>query len=195
MNKSFYYKEITKEIENRITGLSYPKDCNFSLDNLRYLEIKHYTFSGNIKTGELIVNKVVAEEVVEIFMELYNIKYPIFSVKLIDEFCANDELSMEANNSSAFCYRTIDSTDILSNHAIGLSIDINPLFNPYIRTEFGDRNVLPKNAIDYIDRNLDFPGKIDEKDACYKAFLSRGWKWGGDWVDSKDYQHFYKDIK
>lgn len=187
----FYYEEIPDHVLLRITGISYPEDCEIPTQDLRYVKVRYYNFDGGINDGELIVNKVVAQDIVDIFMELYEQEYPIEKMVLIDEYAADDELSMEDNNTSSFCYRTIDSTTTLSDHAYGLAIDINPLFNPYVRTGFGDRDVLPVTATPYVDRTLDFPGKIDHDDACYKAFTSRGWLWGGDWTESKDYQHFY----
>lgn len=191
----FYYEEISPDVEERITGISYPEDCEVPLEDLRYVKVRYYNFYGNINEGELIVNKVVAQDIVDIFKELYRLEYPIANMVLIDEYNADDELSMEANNTSSFCYRNIDGTDILSDHAYGLAIDINPLYNPYVRTNMGDRNVLPLTATDYVDRTLDFEGKIDHNDAAYIAFTNRGWKWGGDWETEKDYQHFYFEIE
>lgn len=57
--------------------------------------------------GEMIVNSKLANEVLEIFEEAYMLKYPIEKIKLIDEYNADDELSMSDNNTSCFCYRVI----------------------------------------------------------------------------------------
>lgn len=194
MYKDFSVQTINKSIYHRILDISYPNNCKINLNHLRYLNVKHIDFQGKFKTGELIVHQLVAEETAEIFHYLYQINYPIEKIRLIDEYNGDDELSMSDNNSSAFNYRFIDSTNKLSLHSYGLAIDINPLYNPYVRNGFGERNVLPVNALDYADRNKEFRGKIDEQDLCYKAFLQRGWKWGGHWLESKDYQHFYKEL-
>lgn len=58
-------------------------------------------------SGEMIVNSKLADEVLEIFKAAYEIEYPIEKIKLIDEYDANDELSMSDNNTSCFCYRFI----------------------------------------------------------------------------------------
>lgn len=192
----FYYEDLSNEIKEKITGGSFPLefDSDFmaiSYEDLKYVKVKYYDFSGIEHTdGELIVNKLVAQDIVEIFYKLYLEKYPIASIKLVEEFNSIDELSMRANNTSAFCYRIVENIDRLSWHAYGLAIDINPLFNPYV---VGD-TIYPSTALDYVDRNLDFDGKIDHDDLAYKLFTEYGWKWGGNFKYSKDYQHFYKEV-
>lgn len=191
----FYYTKLTDEIKQFITGLSYPKDdvdCLISYDDLRYIKLLHYDFEGNVKEGELIVNSALADEVTEIFYLLYMEKYPLTSVKLVDSYgeCADDNLSMAANNTSAFNYRYVSGSKKLSLHSFGTAIDINPMLNPYVK----DGSVSPENGAAYADRSLDFTGKIDENDYCYKLFTERGWSWGGHFKTSKDYQHFSKDL-
>jgi hypothetical protein len=83
----------------------------------------------------------------------------------------------------------VADTDTLSLHALGRAIDINPLYNPYIVGE----KVMPANSVQFCNRNLAFSHKITHEDKCFEIFLSHGWKWGGDWTNSKDYQHFYKE--
>lgn len=189
----FTYEPISPAIEKRITGKSYPKDCPFSLANLRYLQVKYYDFDGNIQEGELIVNESIAEDTVAVFKELFDIKYRIEKIRLIDEYNADDDASMADNNTSAFNYRYIDGTTTISNHSYGLAIDINPLYNPYVRTGFGERDVIPVNGTKYADRTKNFKHKIVKGDKCYNIFISHGFLWGGDWDSPIDYQHFYKE--
>ncbi|MGE5494499.1 MAG: M15 family metallopeptidase [Burkholderiales bacterium] len=171
----FYYIELSDEIKERITGLSYPTDdtgCKISYDDLRYIKLKHYDFEGRVHGGELIVNKALADEVTNIFYELYKAKYPLTSVKLVDDFGqpGDDTLSMEANNTSAFCYRTVFGGGHLSRHSYGAAIDINPLYNPYL----DDGRIAPLAGAPYADRTKDFPGKIDHDDLAYKLFKKYG---------------------
>lgn len=192
----FYYIKLSDEIKKRITGMSYPADDDdiaISYDDLRYIKIKHYDFEGNVKDGELIVNKKLADEVMEIFYELYKAAYPLESVRLVDDFGepGDDNLSMAANNTSAFNYRKVTGSKTLSRHSYGAAIDINPRLNPYIDKD----RIAPENGAEYADRTKDFAGKIDHDDLCYQLFIARGWTWGGDWEGDKDYQHFSKDIK
>lgn len=191
ISKGFSYGKIDENIKSRIEGVSYPASgAEIGLEELSYVEILHYDFEGNINKGELIVNAELAKEVTEIFYELYENKYPVESVKLIDEFNGDDEASMTANNSSAFNYRTIAGTNKLSKHGRGAAIDINPLYNPCV-TESG---VAPAAGKRYADRKEEFAGKIDEDDLAYKLFTKAGWTWGGHWKSLKDYQHFEKDV-
>ena len=111
----------------------------------------------------------------------------------IDEYGADDELSMRANNSSSFCYRVIAGSTRLSNHAKGRAVDLNPLYNPYVKTSNGKTVIQPSNAGPYLDRSADIPYKIDENDAAYKLFIAHGFTWGGSWTSLKDYQHFEKE--
>ena len=191
----FYMTRITEDILKRIEDKSYPEGATISIDDLRWLHVMHYGFDGEVHEGELIVNHEVAHDVLEIFKELFEIKYPIEKIRLIDEYNAEDEASMEDNNSSAFCYRTIAESDTLSNHAKGLAIDINPLYNPYVyERKDGSLFLQPENAGDYVDRDADNPYYIKKDDACYQIFINHGFTWGGDWKSKKDYQHFEREL-
>lgn len=187
----FYSVPIDEKIFARIEGLSYPEGCPLSLHDLRYLHVAHYDFDGNITDGELIVNASIADTTLEVFKELFIIKYPIEKLVLIDAYNADDELSMEDNNSSAFNYRFIAESTVLSNHALGYAIDINPLYNPYVYVRGDGTDFLqPVNAGPYVDRTTGNPYYILKDDACYNIFISHGFSWGGDWNTKKDYQHF-----
>ena len=142
--------------------------------------------------GELVVNKDIADDVLEIFKELYESGYQIEKVRLVDEYDADDEASMSDNNSSAFNFRFISHTTKISKHGMGMAVDINTLYNPYVKTVDGELSIEPANAADYVDRSKDFSHKIDHDDLCYKLFTEHGFEWGGDWTHSKDYQHFEK---
>lgn len=189
-NKEFYIKPIPDDIFEKMQGKSYKENCTVPREELRYLHILHVGFDNNTHEGELIVNKRIAEDVLDIFKELYKAGYQIEKVRLIDEYNALDELSMRDNNSSAFNFRYISYSTTLSKHAMGLAVDINTLYNPYIKQVDGRLNIEPANAVQYVDRNRQFPHKIDHQDLCYKLFTKYGFEWGGDWEDSKDYQHF-----
>ena len=212
---SFYYEELTDEVKARITGISYPiteeeadslavpavnlvsdpATLQISYDDLRYLKVLYYDFDGNIKEGELICNVFIAEDLKEIFYELYCNQYPIESIRLIDDYDGDDTASMEANNTSCFNYRVVDGTTSLSKHALGCAIDINPFYNPYVvfdKTGNGQDYISPKGSEIYADRSKDFAYKIDEQDLCYRLFKEHGFTWGGNWNSCKDYQHFQK---
>ncbi len=193
---AFYTTGLTEELKARITGKSYPdttEPIQISYDALAYVHILHYDFQAQVQEGELICNQAIAQDLLDIFRELYEHQYPIEKVWLIDEYNADDELSMADNNTSCFNYRTVPGKSKLSNHSYGRAIDINPLYNPYVRTKDGKVLVSPQNAEEYADRNADFPYKIDREDLCYQLFTEHGFEWGGAWNSSKDYQHFEKN--
>lgn len=192
---SFYHTALTEEIKARITGKSYPdtdEPLQISYEDLAYVHVLHYDFQGQVQEGELICNQSIAQDLVDIFYELYESQYPIEKIRLIDEYDADDEASMADNNTSCFNYRTVSGRTKLSNHSYGCAIDINPLYNPYVRTSGGKELISPDNAVPYADRSADFPYKIDKNDVCYKLFIEHGFSWGGAWNSSKDYQHFEK---
>lgn len=191
----FYPTMITEDIFARISGLSYKKNCTVPREELRYLKVLHYDFQGTVREGELIVNARIADDVANVFKELYDVRYPIEKIRLVDEYGADDNRSMADNNSSAFNFRTIDGSSKLSNHAQGFAIDVNPLYNPYVRTQNGVRQVLPDNAAAYADRTADHPYYIRKGDVCYQIFIKYGFSWGGEWENSKDYQHFEKTVE
>lgn len=190
----FYFQELDQSIIDRIYGKSYKEYCDIPYSDLRYVRVLHTDFDGQTRIGELIVNKAIAQDVADIFKELYEISYPIEKMLLIDEYDADDIKSMEDNNTSAFNFRYIEGTTKRSVHSYGLAIDINPLYNPYVRTKNDKLEVLPESAAEYADRTRDNIYYIKKDDPCYKAFTSRGFTWGGDWKSKKDYQHFEKKI-
>ena len=190
----FYYEPLSDEIKERITGISYPESgCTVPYEDLHYVGLLYVDFNGETQSGELICNKAIAQDMVEIFYELYLNDYRIERIRLIDEYGGDDTLSMEDNNTSCFNYRVVDGTDSLSKHALGCAIDINPFYNPYVvfnRPTQGETYISPKGSEIYADRSRSFPYKIDENDLCYRLFTAHGFTWGGNWNSSKDYQHF-----
>lgn len=186
---------ITDEIYERINGCSYVENDNIAIEDLCYLQVLHVGFDGEEHVGELIVNKAIAEDILDIMYELYENKYPIERMVLVEAYGGDDELSMQANNTSAFNYRTVEGSSSLSKHSYGMAIDINPFYNPCVRTySDGSSKSFPEGSDSYADRSKDFSYKIDKNDLCFKLFTERGFQWGGDWNSLKDYQHFQKEI-
>ena len=189
--KYFSYMEIPDMIFNKISGVSFTDDCPVAREDLRYMKVLYWGIDGKPHTGELIVNKLIAADVQELFYRLYSRAYSIERVELVDNYGGNDEVSMAKNNTSCFNARKVKGTDEWSMHAYGLAIDINPLYNPYIAA---DGTVLPISGEKYTDRTQDFHMKIDESDSAYKIFTELGFEWGGSWTTVKDYQHFEKNV-
>lgn len=184
-------------VYQRINGRSWQENPYLSLSDLRYLKMLHYNFQGQIQVGEMIVNKSIAGDVCNAFAELFACGYQIQSMYLIDNYWTgdpedSDTASVEANNSSAFCYRSATDGAKLSMHAYGKAVDINPQQNPYVYYQNGTPRWYHANADAYIDRNAGLPHMIDHEDAAFLIFSKYGFGWGGDWKNQKDYQHFQK---
>ncbi len=216
--EGFFYQPLTDAVVARITGISYPvsetlapalslnavnvvpdeEQLAISYDDLRYMQVLYYDFNGEVQTGELICNKGIAQDLAEIFYELYLNEYQLEKIRLIDEYGGDDTASMLDNNTSCFNYRVVDGTDNLSKHALGCAIDVNPFYNPYVvfnKDGSGETYISPEGSEIYADRSQNFPYKIDENDLCYKLFKEHGFTWGGNWNSSKDYQHFQKVVE
>lgn len=193
IDRYFTISEIPDTIFEFMQGRSYKEDCLIPRSDLRYLIILHRNMDGQAVVGELVVNKEISDDILAIMRELYDLYYPIEQVRLVDYYEGDDELSMAANNSSAFNWRPLTgSTTKISRHAMGMAIDINPLYNPYYKFHRGIETIKPEEGEPYVDRMWEFPYIIEEDDVCYQLFMERGFKWGGDWRSLKDYQHFEK---
>lgn len=184
-NDDFRISTIDDATYQRIKDKSFKSNGIIKLSDLRHLNLLYINEKGETKLGEMICNKAIADDLIDIFRELYRQKYPIHSIRLVDEYDADDEKSMQANNTSCFNYRATSSGTKLSKHARGMAIDINPLWNPCI-------HISGRNAGKIEPKTAKRTHKIDRNDLCYKLFIKHGFRWGGAWKSLKDYQHFEK---
>ncbi len=132
------------------------------------------------------MHRDLAEEIVELFTFMFEIRFPIEQIVPASQFNFDDEAMMQANNTSAFNYRNIAGTTRLSIHAFGRAIDINPRLNPM----FVNGVAHPPNAR-YIPRA---PGVLDKNHPVVCKFRELDWTWGGDWDEPVDYHHFEKRL-
>ena len=160
-----------------------------SLDSLSFLQMPHFDFAGEVRRGELIVAADQAANVLQVFRKLYEARFPIERMVLVDEYDGDDDASMAANNTSAFNCRQVTGGTSLSAHSYGIAIDINPVQNPYVN----GGTVLPDSGAAYTDRANVRPGMIVRPGVVVNAFEEVGWSWGGDFNSLKDYQHFSSD--
>jgi hypothetical protein len=176
--------EITPELAARM-GPSWRPGCPVPLEDLRYVTVTHRDFAGEKIQGELVVHSDAAEAMVTVFRALFDAGYPIRSMRLVDDFDASDDASMDADNTSAFNCRAITGGTGWSEHAYGRAIDVNPVENPYVLGS----SVGPRAGREFVSRP-DRPGVIQDGDDVVRAFAEVGWLWGGDWDSPVDYQHF-----
>jgi hypothetical protein len=173
----------------RMTGVSWRPDPRCPrFEDLSLLTMSHWDFGGAARTGQLVVAAALAPEVLAIFAGLFALGFPIARMEPVDAFGGDDDASMAADNTSAFNFRNIAGTALLSRHALGAAIDINPRENPMI---VGDR-ICPPSGAAFTDRGALRPGMIVRPGPVVALFEARGWEWGGDWSAPKDYHHFAK---
>lgn len=169
LEEALQEKEIPDEIRNIVTLVTVP----------------YFSFGGTEEEGQLVVHKDLAPDIEALFAKLFEMQFPIQRMIPIVAYDWDDALSMAANNSSAFNYRVIAGTDRRSNHAYGRAVDINPVQNPYVGAS---GVVAPEGAV------YDLAQKGTVTALIAEIFQSYGWKWGGDWTDRKDWQHFEKPM-
>jgi hypothetical protein len=133
------------------------------------------------------VNARAVSPLTSVFRRLFTVRFPIERMVPIDAYRGDDDVSVTANNTSAFNCRAPDGGSGWSQHAYGLAVDVNPLRNPYVHA---DGSVKLAVSRPWVDRSRRAPGMIHAGDAVVQAFASVGWRWGGFWSGARDYQHF-----
>jgi hypothetical protein len=177
---------ISHERAREMIGVSWHPGCPVSISQLRLIAMDHWGFDGQPHRGELVVHEVVADDIVNVFGQLFTARFPILRMECIERFDGDDNRSMAADNTSAFNCREIAGGGPYSVHSWGKALDINPLENPYVK----DGIVLPAAGAAYLDRDDVRPGMILDGDFVVEAFAAIGFSWGGNWTRLKDYQHF-----
>jgi D-alanyl-D-alanine carboxypeptidase len=169
----------------RVTA-SWRPGCPVPFEDLRLLAIDHWGYDGAEHRGELVVHAEYADAILQVFRTLYDARFPVERVELVDVYGGDDFASTAANNTAAFnCRWVVGRPGVWSEHAYGRAIDVNPLVNPYA----GDPRVSAPELGRYLDRSAAAPGMIQPGDVVVQAFAAIGWEWGGAW-SSPDYQHF-----
>jgi len=156
-------------------------------NNQTLLDVVYYSTDGLIHKGQIVIDRRLVDDIVEVFKIAFDKKFPFARVIPISQFNWDDADSMSQNNTSSFNYRAVTNGKKLSNHAHGFAIDVNPLLNPYKKGEI----ILPAGAV----YDPGSPGTLTGEHIIVKTFIDLGWDWGGNWKDLKDYQHFEKVIK
>jgi hypothetical protein len=167
-------------------GETWTPGCPVALGDLRYVTVSFRGFDGRAHTGELVVNRRVAADVVSVFARLYRARFPIEEMRLVTTADLHAHPTGDGNDTAAFVCRTARGQTRWSAHAYGLAIDVDPFQNPYRRGDL----VLPELASAYLDRADRRPGMIEPGDAVTRAFAAVGWTWGGSFRSPKDLMHF-----
>jgi len=182
-------ERITPFLRRRMRS-THHAGCPVPWRGLRYLQLGYVGFDGRSHTGEMVVAAPYARDVVGVFQQLYDARWPIRRMRLVDAYQGDDDRSMAADNTSGFNCRRVKGSTHWSDHAFGAAIDLNPVQNPYL----SGSSVAPPGSRKFaaLDRSpgVVVPrGTITSGDVVVRAFAAIGWEWGGSWVEP-DFQHF-----
>jgi poly-gamma-glutamate synthesis protein (capsule biosynthesis protein) len=184
-------RPLTEAESAAMIGVSWHEGCPVPLADLRHIEVVVHHPDGTAGVGVLVAHADAAAALTAAFRDLWDAGYPIAHMEPIEAFHGSDHDSMVANNTSAFNCRTVAGSTKLSQHAYGRAVDVNPLWNPWVRPgEGGPDRVDPPEGAPWADRSRTDPGVIHAGDATVAAFRAAGWGWGGTWAKTRDYQHF-----
>ncbi|MGY0218104.1 M15 family metallopeptidase [Endozoicomonadaceae bacterium StTr2] len=167
-------------------------------DRLRRVVFSYFDFSGTVHSnGEIMVLDAAAPAVESIFRELFLLRFPIAKARLINHYSGDDQKSLADNNSSSFNSRPVTGKSVLSIHAYGLAIDINPVQNPFVtfpNKSPGFARYYPAAGAAFANRNNTRRGKpfrAGMSEDVVDIFTRHGFAiWGGGWDNPIDYQHF-----
>ena len=182
----FFTEEIivdsSMSFSEAIEGINAPLEI---IDLLSMIDVCYYSFDGRKHQGQIIVNRELEDDVYDLFNLIEKILFPVGKVVPIVAYQWNDHNSMADNNSSSFNFRVIEGTTKLSMHSLGKALDINPVQNPVV---YPNGVVAPAGA-KYLPEDR---GTFTADNPIVQEFLRRGWHWGGNFEQPKDYHHFEK---
>jgi len=160
--------------------------CPVGAHRLSWVRLTFWGFDDARHTGELLVNRSAADDLISVFHSLYDARFPLEEMRIATKAEQTAPPTGDGNNTTAFNCRPVRGATSYSEHAYGLAVDVNPFQNPYLKGDL----VLPELASAYRDRARHRPGMILPRGPVVRAFARIGWGWGGDWTSLKDLQHF-----
>lgn len=184
---AFTAEVLPQSVRRRVRGSSWRRGCPVGLDGLRLIRMSHWGFDRRVRRGVMIVNATVVADVQTVFQRLFDARFPIRKMRLVDDYRADDYASIEADNTSSFNCRRATGSTRWSQHAYGRAIDINPIENPYV---YANGTTSHRASRPYLDRSRYRRGMAVRRRVLVKAFDTVGWGWGGRWAPARDYQHF-----
>ncbi|MCP4498569.1 MAG: M15 family metallopeptidase [Deltaproteobacteria bacterium] len=170
-------------------GVTWHPGCPVPLEELRNLRFAHHDAKGKIQEGVLVVHSSVGPQWELIFGVLFSQGFVIEKAAPIRKYGGDDDKSMRNNNTSSFNCRKVTGGKGFSKHAYGVAIDVNPLWNPYVKRRGKNIKVEPEAGRVFIKRENRM-GTIVADDDVVRIFRLFGFTWGGRWRSVKDYQHF-----
>ena len=86
---------------------SWRAGCPVGPVELRLLRVDHWGLDGKVHRGELMVHRDQARRILVVLKKLFQARYPIQRLRLVDAYRADDDRSMAANNTSGFNCRRV----------------------------------------------------------------------------------------
>ena len=122
-----------------MVGRSWHRGCPVGRTGLRLLRINYWGYDGYRYRGEMVLSSAVAGRASAALRDMYAEGLPLRRMYRVDRFGwssrvrgADDHASMRADNSSGFnCRWVVNRPGVMSPHATGRAIDLNPWENPY----------------------------------------------------------------
>jgi poly-gamma-glutamate synthesis protein (capsule biosynthesis protein) len=149
----------------------------------------YYTPKGAVSRGTWVVAAKAVPGIKLLVNTMWDSRFPLFKVAESSDYYKGgtgndaDKRLMNGNISSGFNCRTVTGTTSWSNHAYGLAVDINPLWNPYVTKQ----GVQPPASKPWMKKRKG-TGVLEAKGTIVKKMTAAGWTWGGYW-SNPDYQH------
>lgn len=189
----FKNEQLSEELKQELINKKiWAKSCPVDIERLRIITVSYIDFDGNSHDdGKLICLDVVALSAIDVFRDLYEMKFPLAKINIINDYDGDDDASMEDNSCACFNYRDIANSTLISIHSYGLAIDINPIQNPFVMLDHtkGMAQICPIEGTNYMNRLNMRKGMVTEK--VIAIFKKYGFTvWGGNWNTPLDYHHF-----
>jgi hypothetical protein len=175
-------------VRAELSGRYWHPGCPVALSHLRVLTLTYWGFDGRVHTGQMVANEDAARPLVRVFRRLFELRFPIHHMRLVDAYGAGGAADATYSFSCRLAVPSpcpgARSSGHWSEHAYGEAVDLNPIENPYT----GCGRTRERASVPYLDRSRRRQGMVTP--AVVAAFRSIGWGWGGDWTSVKDYMHF-----
>ena len=175
---------LTADQREKMIGQSWHEGCPAPLDDLVSIRLDYIGFDGAAHDGVVVAHRRLANEIVEIFRELFAAKFKIERMQPYEDFPVG-EYAASNDTVGFYCRPAQDDPKVFSSHAYGISVDINPMTNPY----HDPRGWWPAGSDGERDRSA--PGLLTAESEAVKIFMRHGWIWGG-LLNPPDYMHFGK---
>jgi hypothetical protein len=187
--RGFAAKVVAPAPRKVIRRSTWRPGCPVAATDLAWVRLTFWGFDAQRHTGELLVHRTVADDVVGVFRALYRKRFPQERVGIVRTWDPDAPSTGDGNGTGAFVCRASTGAAYFSQHAYGLAIDVNSFQNPYAKGEV----VLPELASTYLGRTRVRAGMVTAGGPVVRAFASIGWEWGGAWRHSRDYMHFSRN--